>query len=78
MARLVKTLGMVWATEDFGEHPEVMNGFADLMVAVLGPKAGVGARSAVGQGSLPRNISVEVGSPRRRAPPSLRACPPCP
>ena len=44
-----------------------MNGFADLMVAVLGPKAGVGARSAVGQGSLPRNISVEVRHTNKRA-----------
>lgn len=58
--RLVKTLGMVNATPDFKTHPAVINGFSDLMREVFGDDAGVGARSAVGMGSLPGNISVEV------------------
>jgi enamine deaminase RidA (YjgF/YER057c/UK114 family) len=58
--RLVKVLGMVNATADFKEHPQVINGFSDLMVDVFGDVAGKGARSAVGMGSLPGNIAVEV------------------
>ena len=57
--RLVKVLGMVWAVPDFREHPSVINGFSDLMVEVFGEN-GRGARSAVGMGSLPTNIPVEV------------------
>ena len=57
--RIVKVLGMVNATEDFTDHPEVINGFSDLMVEVLGEK-GKHARAAVGMGSLPRNIAVEI------------------
>lgn len=58
--RVVKTLGMVNASSDFGEHPAVINGFSDLMAEVFGPENGIGARSAVGMGSLPGNIAVEV------------------
>ena len=58
--RLVKTLGMVNATADFKEHPAVINGYSDLMKQVFGDDNGVGARSAVGMGSLPGNISVEI------------------
>lgn len=58
--RLVKTLGMVNCTADFGNHPAVINGFSELMADVFGPDAGVGARSAIGTGSLPSNIPVEV------------------
>jgi enamine deaminase RidA (YjgF/YER057c/UK114 family) len=58
--RLVKTLGMVNATPDFKDHPQVINGFSELMAEVFGDDAGVGARSAVGMGSLPSNIPVEV------------------
>ena len=58
--RLVKTLGMVNATPDFKDHPLVINGFSELMAEVFGEDAGVGARSAVGMGSLPGNIAVEV------------------
>jgi enamine deaminase RidA (YjgF/YER057c/UK114 family) len=58
--RLVKTLGMVNATPDFLRHPAVINGFSDLMRQVFGDDHGVGARSAVGMGSLPGNIAVEV------------------
>lgn len=58
--RLVKALGMVNATPDFGEQPKVINGFSDLMVEIFGEQAGKGARSAVGMGSLPFNIPVEI------------------
>jgi len=58
--RLVKTLGMVNATPDFGQHPAVINGYSELMAEVFGPDNGIGARSAVGMGSLPGNIAVEI------------------
>lgn len=57
--RVVKVLGMVNADPEFKEHPKVINGFSDLMVEVFGD-AGRGARSAVGMGSLPSQIAVEV------------------
>ncbi len=57
--RVVKVLGMVNAAPDFRNHPKVINGFSDLMVEVFGDK-GRGARSAVGMGSLPFQIPVEV------------------
>jgi enamine deaminase RidA (YjgF/YER057c/UK114 family) len=57
--RIVKVLGMVNATEDFTNHPEVINGFSDFMVEVFGEK-GKHARAAVGMGSLPRGIAVEI------------------
>jgi enamine deaminase RidA (YjgF/YER057c/UK114 family) len=58
--RIVKTLGMVNATADFANHPAVINGCSELFKAVFGDDTGVGARSAVGMGSLPGNISVEI------------------
>jgi enamine deaminase RidA (YjgF/YER057c/UK114 family) len=58
--RLIKTLGMVNSTAEFKDHPAVINGFSDLMAEVFGDDAGVGARSAVGMGSLPSNIAVEI------------------
>lgn len=58
--QLVKSLGMVNATPDFKDHPAVINGYSDLMREVFGADHGVGARSAVGMGSLPGNISVEI------------------
>ena len=58
--RLVKTLGMVNAVPDYVDHPQVINGFSELMAQVFGEDAGVGARSAVGMGSLPGNIPVEI------------------
>jgi enamine deaminase RidA (YjgF/YER057c/UK114 family) len=58
--RLVKTFGMVNATPDFQDQPQVINGFSELMAQVFGEEAGVGARSAVGMGSLPATIPVEV------------------
>ncbi len=58
--RVVKTLGMVNATPDFTDHPLVINGTSDLFREVFGDTDGVGARSAVGMGSLPGQIPVEV------------------
>ena len=55
----LKVLGMVNGTPDFGDHPRVINGCSDLFVAVLGDR-GRHARSAVGMGSLPAGITVEV------------------
>ena len=57
--RFVRILGMVQATEDFKDHPKVVNGFSDLMVVAFG-EAGRAARSAVGMQSLPSNIAVEI------------------
>ena len=56
---VLKVLGMVNAEPDFGDHPKVINGCSDLLVEVLGD-AGRHARSAVGMGSLPNQISVEI------------------
>lgn len=56
---VVKVLGMVNAVPDFKDHPRVINGCSDLLVEVLGD-AGRHARSAVGMGSLPNQISVEI------------------
>lgn len=56
---IVKLLGMVNAEPDFAEHPQVINGCSDLIVDVLGER-GRHARSAVGMGSLPSGMTVEV------------------
>jgi enamine deaminase RidA (YjgF/YER057c/UK114 family) len=56
---VLKVLGMVNAVPEFMHHPEVINGCSDLFVAVLG-EHGRHARSAVGMGSLPMNITVEI------------------
>lgn len=58
--RVVKVLGMVNSTPDFREHPAVINGCSELFADVWGPQNGIGARSAVGMGSLPGNIAVEI------------------
>lgn len=60
VARLIKTLGMVNSTPDFHQHPAVINGYSELLADVFGKEQGVGARSAVGMGSLPGNIAVEI------------------
>lgn len=57
--RIVKVLGMVNAIPEFGNQPEVINGCSDLFVEVFGDR-GRHARSAVGMGSLPRGIPVEI------------------
>ena len=58
--RVIKVLGMVNCTADFTEHPAVINGCSELFADVFGRERGVGARSAVGTGSLPGNIAVEI------------------
>lgn len=57
--RIVKVLGMVNAAPDFTDHPKVINGYSDTMVEVFGER-GKHARAAVGMGSLPGNIAVEI------------------
>lgn len=57
--RIVKVFGMVNASPDFGQQPQVINGCSDLFVEVFGEK-GRHARSAVGMGSLPNGITVEI------------------
>jgi enamine deaminase RidA (YjgF/YER057c/UK114 family) len=56
---VIKLLGMVNAEPDFGDQPKVINGCSDLLVDVLG-EAGRHARSAVGMGSLPNRMAVEI------------------
>ena len=58
--RVIKVLGMVNSTPQFGEHPAVINGCSELFADVFGRDNGIGARSAVGMGSLPGNIAVEI------------------
>ena len=58
--RVIKVLGMVNCVPEFEQHPAVINGFSELFAQVFGPDHGVGARSAVGMGSLPTNIAVEI------------------
>jgi enamine deaminase RidA (YjgF/YER057c/UK114 family) len=60
--RVVRCLKMgvfVNAAPEYGQHPEVANGASDLIAAVFGD-AGKHARAAVGVGSLPRGVAVEV------------------
>lgn len=57
--RIVKLFGMVNATADFSDHPAVINGCSDLLIDVFGER-GIHARSAVGHGSLPGQITVEI------------------
>ena len=59
VTRIVKVLGMVNSAPDFTDHPKVVNGCSDLFVEVFGDK-GRHARSAVGMGALPSNITVEI------------------
>jgi hypothetical protein len=58
--RVVKVLGMVNCSASFEKHPFVINGCSELFAKVWGDDLGVGVRSAVGMGSLPGNISVEI------------------
>jgi len=58
--RVVKVLGMVNCVPEFERHPYVINGCSELFAAVWGQDNGVGVRSAVGMGSLPDNIPVEI------------------
>lgn len=58
--RVVKVFGMVNATTDFEKQPYVINGCSELFVDVFGRENGIGARSAMGVGSLPENVPVEI------------------
>ena len=58
--RVIKVLGMVNCTADFPDHPKVINGCSKLFAQVWGDENGIGARSAVGMGSLPGNIPSEI------------------
>lgn len=58
--RVIKVFGMVNCTSAFERHPYVINGCSELFAAVWGEENGVGVRSAVGFGSLPDNIPVEI------------------
>ncbi len=61
LVRVVRVMGLVNATPDFGQQPAVINGFSDLMVNVFG-ESGRHARVAYGAGSLPGGAAVEVES----------------
>lgn len=58
--RVIKVLGMVNCVPDFEKHPYIINGCSELFKKVWGDENGVGVRSAVGMGSLPDNIPVEI------------------
>ena len=58
--RVLKVLGMVNCTPEFEKHPYVINGCSELFADVWGPDHGIGVRSAVGMGSLPDDIPVEI------------------
>ena len=58
--RVIKVLGMVNCTADFERHPYVINGCSELFAKVWGEEKGIGVRSAVGMGTLPGNIPVEI------------------
>ena len=60
VVRLVRTFGMVNAVPNFGQHPQVINGCSDFLVEIFGPDAGKGTRAAVGMGSLPFGMAVEI------------------
>lgn len=58
--RIIKVLGMVNCTPEFEKHPFIINGCSELFAKVWGEENGIGVRSAVGFGSLPDNIPVEI------------------
>ncbi len=58
--RVMKMLGMVNSTPDYEKHPVVINGCSELFVELWGEDNGKGVRSAVGLGSLPGNVAVEI------------------
>ena len=58
--RVIKILGMVNCTPEFERHPYIINGCSELFAEIWGSDNGVGVRSAVGFGSLPENIPVEI------------------
>ena len=58
--RVVKLLGVVNSTAQFDQQPAVINGASELLAEIFGPEVGVGARSALGAGSLPLGVPVEI------------------
>jgi enamine deaminase RidA (YjgF/YER057c/UK114 family) len=58
--RVIKILGMVNGTPDYEKHPVIINGCSELFVQLWGEENGKGVRSAVGMGSLPGNVAVEI------------------
>jgi len=60
LKRVVKIFGMVNCGPDFEKHALIMNGCSELFVQLMGEENGIGVRSAVGMGSLPGNVAVEV------------------
>jgi len=58
--RVIKMLGMVNATAEYTKHPIVINGCSELYAQLWGDENGIGVRSAVGMGSLPGNVAVEI------------------
>lgn len=58
--RVIKVLGMVNCIPEFEKHPYIINGCSELFAEIWGPDLGIGVRSAVGMGSLPDNIPVEI------------------
>ena len=60
ISRVIKVLGMVNCVPEFERHPFIINGCSELFAQVWGEDNGIGVRSAVGMGSLPDNIPVEI------------------
>lgn len=60
IGRVVKVLGMVNCVPEFEKHPYIINGCSELFAKIWGEERGIGVRSAVGMGSLPDNIPVEI------------------
>lgn len=58
--RVIKILGMVNAIPEYEKHPVVINGCSELFAQLWGEENGIGVRSAVGMGSLPNNVAVEI------------------
>jgi enamine deaminase RidA (YjgF/YER057c/UK114 family) len=58
--RVIKVLGMVNCVSEFEHHPFIINGCSELFASIWGDENGIGVRSAVGMGSLPDNIPVEI------------------
>jgi enamine deaminase RidA (YjgF/YER057c/UK114 family) len=58
--RVIKVFGMVNADDSFEKHPFIINGCSELFAQIWGRENGIGVRSAVGMGSLPDNIPVEI------------------
>ncbi|HUP79886.1 MAG TPA: RidA family protein [Pirellula sp.] len=60
IVRVIKILGLVRCTDDFGQSPAVINGYSQLFVDLWGDDLGIGVRSALGTNALPGGIAVEV------------------